>query len=652
MIAHLLPGLLGRRPRRAVRSPLGRSSARPNTTVGRENHGLLHHQAEHRLPRRNNFDLLKGGDPVSARRQQYYVQEPSPITGAQFFTWQQLADEQTDGNTATYTSEVASFAVASIQETGATNPETRASPKPRRKRGKKHRSGVVPDDEAESQLLSRKVRQLVTAVARDSPDTERLVLEVYDLLDMQALGAALDAADHGDCPQKRTIVVGSANVSSWRREVLDWVTAQNAHVWCIQETHLSTDGATLLRQQVAARGYASFGGEGSEPNPRPRGGHCVLAATNQHGQSLGTFSIDGCGYTGVRFPACKGDLAVYSLYLLSGAGLQHTTNAEILGALAAELRGHPNFLVMGDWNNTPGELNATRWPELVKGTTVTTGGPTLSTGRELDYGLISSHLQGLVDIHISWEVQFSTARSAVCHSSTALREIPLPQHSIPAARLRETEQEADDFAQPQLGEIAGVPLVQDLATQQFADFTGKAELHLYGHQQHRGAHLPVVCKPLARAKGEARWSGPEASRLQVLAAWAKAAESGQLHPKLQQELAEAIEHLKTEGQLEDQASGITTSAQIGNLAKAAAKKARDGETLAYQRWLENGTAKGMRPLFRAMNSQETTSQRPYRDKDIRIRGPPIGVLGPALAQCIGASAATPGEAHKGGPSSG
>ena len=241
------------------------------------------------------------------------------------------------------------------------------------------------------------------------PILERMLLSLTDPeypLDMQALGAALDAADHGDRPQERTIVVGSANVSSWRREVLDWVTAQNAHVWCVQETHLSKDGASLLRQQVAARGFASFGGEGSEPNPRPRGGHCVLAAANQHGQSLGAFNIEGCGFTGVKIPACKGGLAVYSLYLLSGAGLQHTTNAEILGALAAELKGHPNFLVMGDWNNTPDELNATRWPELVTGTTVTTGGPTLSTGRELDYGLISSHLQGLVDMHISWKVPF------------------------------------------------------------------------------------------------------------------------------------------------------------------------------------------------------------------------------------------------------
>ena len=124
-------------------------------------------------------------------------------------------------------------------------------------------------------------------------------------LDMHALGVALDAADHGDRPQERAIVVASANVSSWRREILDWVTAQHAHVWCVQATHLSKDGATLLRQQAAAKGFASFGGEGSEPNPRPRGGHCVLTAANQHGQALGAFNIEGCGFTGVKIPACR-----------------------------------------------------------------------------------------------------------------------------------------------------------------------------------------------------------------------------------------------------------------------------------------------------------------------------------------------------------
>ena len=198
-------------------------------------------------------------------------------------------------HTASYTSEVASFDVAGITGTAAAGPETRGGPKTRRKRGKKHRPDESPEGEAHSRSLRRKVGQLVAAVARDYPDVERLVLAAYDLtsdqdevirpilermllsltdpeypLDMPALGVALDAADHGDRPQERAIVVASANVSSWRREILDWVTAQHAHVWCVQETHLSKDGATLLRQQAAAKGFASFGGEGSEPNPRPR----------------------------------------------------------------------------------------------------------------------------------------------------------------------------------------------------------------------------------------------------------------------------------------------------------------------------------------------------------------------------------------------
>ena len=592
------------------------------------------------LPRSSHFDPVQEGDPVSSQRHQF-VQDPGPITGAQFFNWQQHPDEQTEEHTASYTSEVASFDVAGVTGTAAAGPETRGGPKTRRKRGKKHRPDESPEGEAHSRSLRRKVGQLVAAVARDCPDVERLVLAAYDLtsdqdevirpilermllsltdpeypLDMPALGVALDAADHGDRPQERAIVVASANVSSWRREILDWVTAQHAHVWCVQETHLSKDGATLLRQQAAAKGFASFGGEGSEPNPRPRGGHCVLAAANQHGQALGAFNIEGCGFTGVMIPACKGGLAVYSLYLLSGAGLQRATNAEILGALAAELKGHPNFLVLGDWNNTPDELNATRWPELVKGTTVTTGGPTLSTGRELDFGLISTHLQGLIDVHISWEVPFRPHGALFASVQLHYGEVPLPQHSTPTARLREVEQAADDFVKPQLGEVAGVPLVQDPATQRFADFTGRAELHLFGRQQHRGAHLPVVCKPLARVRVEPRWSGPESSRLQVLAAWAAAAESGQLHPKLQQELADAVERLGKEGQL----GGATTASQLGDLAKAATKRARESETLAYQQWLEIGTAKGMRPLFRAVKSQEATSQRPFRDKDIRVRG--------------------------------
>ena len=539
------------------------------------------------LLQRHNFDQMSGGDPMPTTHSQGFLHQSSPISGAKFFRWQEQGEEQSDENSALNSSEVLIQEAASTQANGATPKEPALSLKTRRKRGRRRRRQGDPGTDARTRALRQKAAQIVSAIARGDPNTERLVLKAYDLtdaqegvirpivermllsltdpeypLDMTALGATLDAADHGDCPQERTITIGSANVSSWRREILDWVTAHTAEVWCIQETHLTAEGASLLRQQSAARGYAAFGGEGSAPNPRPKGGHGILTATNQHGQLLGAFNIDGCGYTGVKIPACKGDLAIFSLYLLNGAGLQHATNAEILAALATELTGHPNCLVLGDWNNTPDELNATRWPEMVKGTTIAAGEPTLTTGRELDYGLISSHLQGLASIQIDWEVPFKPHGAALVKVRLHYGEIPLPQHSIPAAKVRDPEQEPDAFVQPQLGEVAGVLLTQDPATQDFADLTGQAELHVYGRQQNRGAHLPTVRKTLARVKGEPRSRGPEANRLQVLAAWAKANEAGQLHPHLRKKLQEAVDQMKADGQMEEPCDGSTTYAQM------------------------------------------------------------------------------------------
>ena len=106
------------------------------------------------LPRSSHFDPVQEGDPVSSQRHQF-VQDPGPITGAQFFNWQQHPDEQTEEHTASYTSELASFDVAGITGTAAAGPETRVAPRPggsgvkstalmsrRRARHSRGRSGV------------------------------------------------------------------------------------------------------------------------------------------------------------------------------------------------------------------------------------------------------------------------------------------------------------------------------------------------------------------------------------------------------------------------------------------------------------------------------------------------------------------------------
>ena len=120
-----MPRLLGRRSWRVVRSPLctpkyHRGVRKPRTSATSGSLG-----EDPWLPWSSNFDPLQGGDPVPSRRHQFLVQEPGPITGAKFFKWQQLPDEQIEEHTASYTSEVASFAVAGITGTAgvAPNPE-------------------------------------------------------------------------------------------------------------------------------------------------------------------------------------------------------------------------------------------------------------------------------------------------------------------------------------------------------------------------------------------------------------------------------------------------------------------------------------------------------------------------------------------------
>ena len=195
-----------------------------------------------------NFDQTSGGDPMPTTHSQGLLHHSSPITGAKFFRWQERVEEQSDEDSALNSSEVLLHEAASAQANGATPTEPALNLKTRRKRGRKQRRQGNPGTDARTCALRQKAAQIVSAIARGDPDTERLVLEAYDLtdaqegvirpivermllsltdpeypLDMAALGATLDAADHGDCPQERTITIGSANVSSWRREILDWV---------------------------------------------------------------------------------------------------------------------------------------------------------------------------------------------------------------------------------------------------------------------------------------------------------------------------------------------------------------------------------------------------------------------------------------------
>ena len=92
-------------------------------------------------------------------------------------------------------------------------------------------------------------------------------------------------------------------------------------------------------------------------------------------------------------------LLVVSVYLHVGMGLAGP-NMDILTALAKELVNSKRlFVVQGDWNCQPQELERAGWPGLVGGTLVYVNEATChgESSCTLDFFVVSNAMRGLVD---------------------------------------------------------------------------------------------------------------------------------------------------------------------------------------------------------------------------------------------------------------
>ena len=84
-----------------------------------------------------------------------------------------------------------------------------------------------------------------------------------------------------------------------------------------------------------------------------------------------------------------------SVYLWSGEGLSQR-NLDVLSELARGLkRLHGPWIVGGDWNLEPGDLQRAGWLELVGGSSVAPDGPTCG-GRTLDFFVVPKCMSPLV----------------------------------------------------------------------------------------------------------------------------------------------------------------------------------------------------------------------------------------------------------------
>ncbi len=422
------------------------------------------------------------------------------------------------------------------------------------------------------------------------------------------------------------ILINCANVTSWRRAVLDWHVQTHGQVLLVQETHLWGQKHMEFGIDAYKAGFHHFGGAGSEPDPRPKGGVAVLVPRHSHAREVEQFSIQGCGYVAVELPRVKWRLLVVSLYLQVDCGLHLEPNSTILAHLLVLLRQHRNYIVAGDWNTPYEDIQATSLETAAKGVFISGNQATTTGGSVIDYALVSRGVSGLVSLATSWEVPFGTHASLQLTVDVAQGQLNTPQlkgHPNRLCQLGALSQPSPLWTPtpPLPLNIAGVELGDHPLTQAFAEFSRQMEQEVYGSVTGRGFSNPVVFRPLMQAKVPRSWFGAAAANWNRILAGLRGPSPAQgLFQEglnLWDDSVDRLEWTRAH-QLGDWDQARRLALQQQDLAE---KWGRAKSSEDYQAWLQLSSVGGLRPLFRALKKEETLVTRPFKEQEYPLRMP-------------------------------
>ena len=190
-------------------------------------------------------------------------------------------------------------------------------------------------------------------------------------------------------PTRGALSILSFNATSWRSALAKWSVELRPDLVLVQETHLSEELGPTIAQQVGAFGYnvstlaaVATGGGGNS------GGLAILSRKHLDVRQVAHFSCKGAGFlaSAVRVRGC--DLFVATVYLRSGEGFQSQVNSAVLGRLVPFLKSvRGAYFVAGDFNEDLDVLAETSLAAEAGGGWIGPGGPTLTSGGQLDFAL-------------------------------------------------------------------------------------------------------------------------------------------------------------------------------------------------------------------------------------------------------------------------
>ena len=198
-----------------------------------------------------------------------------------------------------------------------------------------------------------------------------------------------------------------ANVTSYREDVKTWLSNQDVHFACLQETHLTPGKMQEAMVSLSTLGYQTWGEPAALTDGGTSGGLMCAAKKHINFRLHSSFTVEGKGCQILIGRFAGRDVAIGNIYLQSGTGPTSPLNSKILGWLAGQLETLPcSWMIMGDWNVDAAEIQQISFGEAVQGEWLVTGQSTIQTGNELDYVLVSASLSSLVQQRVEWKVPF------------------------------------------------------------------------------------------------------------------------------------------------------------------------------------------------------------------------------------------------------
>ena len=159
----------------------------------------------------------------------------------------------------------------------------------------------------------------------------------------------------------------SANVTSWRPEVRQWMVSQQFDVALIQEHHLSEKAFQAESVALSKAGY-HLHGRHAPVRKREIGGVMVCVRSHLQARHIHTFQDPetGCGFVAIAVRVTGFDLALFSLYLETGSNFEGQVNTSVLSNLHAVIATlQCPWCVVGDWNLDASDVLATRLEDML-----------------------------------------------------------------------------------------------------------------------------------------------------------------------------------------------------------------------------------------------------------------------------------------------